>query len=100
VGAVAAIPVADTIKRVAHEQDQIVETVDRRSLWRAQTPQGFPRPMLEAAYARRRGQHDLTDDAQLVERAGFPVHIVPDRPTNMKITSRDDFLLAEALASR
>src|SRR5437016_7913533 len=49
VGAVAAIPVSDTVKDV--EQDRITRTVARARLWRAQTPQGFPRAMIERAYA-------------------------------------------------
>jgi 2-C-methyl-D-erythritol 4-phosphate cytidylyltransferase len=99
-GAVAGVPVADTLKRVAEADDRVTETVDRRGLWRAQTPQGFPRTMLEEAYAARGALPDPTDDAQLVERLGHPVRIVPDRTTNIKVTSPDDFALAEALASR
>ncbi len=100
VGAVAAIPVSDTLKRVTGEEDRVQATVDRRGLWRAQTPQGFPRAMLEAAYAARGANPDSTDDAHLVERLGHPVRVVPDRTTNIKVTSPDDFALAEALAAR
>ncbi len=100
VGAVAAVRVSDTLKRVSGEGGRIQETVDRRPLWRAQTPQGFPRAMLEAAYAARGATPDPTDDAQLVERLGHPIQIVPDRTTNIKVTSPDDFTLAEAFASR
>jgi len=110
-GVVAAVPVGDTLKRVeeAGNADQptrspdgpaVRETVDRRGLWRAQTPQGFPRAWLEEAYARRAGAGDLTDDAQLVERLGRTVVLVRDHSTNIKVTTADDFLLAEALASR
>ncbi|GBD33219.1 2-C-methyl-D-erythritol 4-phosphate cytidylyltransferase [bacterium HR33] len=102
VGAVAAVPVYDTIKR-SSENGRIVETVDRRSLWRAQTPQGFPREMLEAAYRKLKapnGESDPSDDAQAVEQAGFEVVLVPDLTTNIKITTPEDFSLAEALARR
>jgi 2-C-methyl-D-erythritol 4-phosphate cytidylyltransferase len=99
-GAVAAIPVGDTLKRVSGLGGVIAETVDRNGLWRAQTPQGFPRAMLEAAYAGRAGLPDSTDDAQLVERLGHAVRVVPDRATNIKVTTADDFTLAEALARR
>jgi len=118
VGAVAAIRLSDTLKR-AHitppgEEGEgpltphpsrsslpLVETtVDRQGLWRAQTPQGFPRSFLEEAYAARAALPDPTDDAQLVERLGHPIQIVPDRTTNIKVTSPDDFILAEALASQ
>jgi 2-C-methyl-D-erythritol 4-phosphate cytidylyltransferase len=100
VGAVAAIQIGDTLKRVTGPDDRVAETVDRRGLWRAQTPQGFPRTILERAYAARGALPDPTDDAQLVERLGHPIRIVPDRTTNIKVTSPEDFALAEALASQ
>lgn len=101
-GAVAAVPVYDTIKKSSPD-GRIVETVDRTSLWRAQTPQGFPREMLETAYRKMEqgtGESDPSDDAQVAEKAGFSVVLVPDLTTNIKITTAEDFLLAEALASR
>ena len=98
VGAVAAVPLSDTLKEVVEER-RIKRTVERERLWRAQTPQGFPRDMLEAAYATRAsGQAAVpTDDAEVCERAGFPVEVVTDSPHNLKITTTDDFRLAEAL---
>jgi 2-C-methyl-D-erythritol 4-phosphate cytidylyltransferase len=76
--------------------------VDRERLWRAQTPQGFPRPMLDAAYGQlgplRAGERVPSDDAEVCERAGFPVELVPDSPHNIKVTTADDFRIAEALA--
>jgi 2-C-methyl-D-erythritol 4-phosphate cytidylyltransferase len=97
VGAVAAIPVSDTVKDVEHER--ITRTVARDRLWRAQTPQGFPRAMIERAYAGiANGDAAPTDDAELCERAGFPVEVVPDSPYNLKVTTADDFRVAEALA--
>lgn len=98
--AVAAIPVGDTLKRAAAGADRVLETVDRNHLWRAQTPQGFPRSVLEDAYARRGQASEATDDAQLVERLGTPVRLIRDRTTNIKVTTPDDFALAEALAAR
>jgi 2-C-methyl-D-erythritol 4-phosphate cytidylyltransferase len=97
VGAVAAIPVVDTIKRVA--DDRIAETVDRKNLWRAQTPQAFPREMIEKAHAeaRARGLH-ATDDAALCEMLGFEVEVVLGSERAMKITDEDDFARAEALS--
>jgi 2-C-methyl-D-erythritol 4-phosphate cytidylyltransferase len=98
------VPVGDTLKRVDQSRNesvrQVRETVDRRGLWRAQTPQGFPRAVLQEAYARHDQAPQVTDDAQLVERIGKPVVLVPDRATNIKVTTADDFVLAEALASR
>jgi 2-C-methyl-D-erythritol 4-phosphate cytidylyltransferase len=97
VGAVAAVPVTDTVKDVAERR--ITRSLARERLWRAQTPQGFPRAMLERAYAAlANGDVAPTDDAELCERAGLPVEIVPDSPHNLKVTTPDDFRLAEALA--
>jgi 2-C-methyl-D-erythritol 4-phosphate cytidylyltransferase len=95
-GALAAIPVSDTLKRVAG--DGFATTVPRDGLWRALTPQGFPRRLLEEAYARAGDELEATDDAALVEALGAPVVLVEGRTTNIKVTSPDDFLLAEALA--
>ena len=96
-GAVAAIQVTDTVKDV--EQGRITKTVTRDRLWRAQTPQGFPRAMIERAYGGlANGATAPTDDAELCERAGFAVEVVPDSPYNLKVTTADDFRIAEALA--
>lgn len=95
VGAVAALPVSDTLKEV--DEQRVLRTVPRERLWRAQTPQGFPREMLERAYARL-GANAPTDDAALCEAAGFPVEVVLDGPENLKVTTADDFRIAEALA--
>ena len=101
VGVLAATPVTDTVKRVADDM-RVIETVERVRLWRAHTPQGFPRAMLEQAFAtaEQSGQLRTTDDSALVEAAGFPVCVVPDASTNVKITTPEDFVLAEALAAR
>ncbi|MFN4261291.1 MAG: 2-C-methyl-D-erythritol 4-phosphate cytidylyltransferase [Gemmataceae bacterium] len=95
--ALLAVPVADTIKQV-NDQHHVTATVARQSLWLAQTPQVFRRDWLEAAYAQR-GQlkQSITDDAQLVEAAGHTVHVVEGAPTNIKITTKADLLLAEAI---
>lgn len=98
VGAVAALPVSDTVKEVI-DGNRIVQTVARERLWRAQTPQGFPRTMIVDAYARLpESDATPTDDAALCERAGFPVEVVADSPENLKVTTADDFRIAEALA--
>ncbi len=91
--AILAIPVSGTLKRVAADQT-VRETVPREGLWEAQTPQVFSRAILLEAYAKR-GDFQATDDAQLVERIGHPVKIVPGSPINIKITTRDDLRLAE-----
>ena len=98
VGAVAAIPLNDTVKEVA-VGNRIARTVPRDRLWRAQTPQGFPREMIEQAYVGlKTGDPTTTDDAELCEHAGFPVEVVPDTPHNFKVTTADDFRIAEAVA--
>jgi 2-C-methyl-D-erythritol 4-phosphate cytidylyltransferase len=91
--AILAAPVAETLKRVDGKK-LITATVDRASLWTAQTPQVFRRSLLIEAYAKR-GKDAATDDAQLVERLGHPVMVVACSAMNLKITTRDDLRLAE-----
>ena len=100
VGAVAAVALRDTLKRTDPDSDppRIQETIPRRHLWRAQTPQGFPRAMLVEAYrSAGAGGSQATDEASLVEATGAPVVIVPDSPSNIKITTPEDLNLAERL---
>jgi 2-C-methyl-D-erythritol 4-phosphate cytidylyltransferase len=99
--AVAAVPVTDTIKEVSLEGDRrVLRTVPRERLWRAQTPQGFPRVLLVEAHERaRRAGLTATDDAALVERLGAVVVVVPDSPRNVKITTPEDLAWAEAWAN-
>lgn len=92
--AIPAAPVVSTLKRV-HEQT-ITETVPRADLWQAQTPQVFRRDLLLQAYEQRQGLQ-ATDEAQLVEQLGTPVHVVESSAMNLKITTQEDFRMAEAL---
>jgi len=94
VGAIAAIPLSDTLKEV-DAGGRIVRTVPRERYWRAQTPQGFPRAMLEAAFERADDTDPATDEAALVERAGHPVEVIADSPRNLKVTTQADLALAE-----
>lgn len=97
-GAVAALPVVDTLKEV-DEHGRIVRTVDRARLWRAQTPQAFPREMLEQAHiAAQRDHVGATDDAALCERLGYEVVVVRGSERGMKITEEADFARADALS--
>lgn len=99
-GAIAALPVVDTLKRVGPD-GRIVETVSREGLWRAQTPQGFPRQLIVQAHAeaKRAGWHaEATDDAALCERLGIPVHVVRGSEKALKVTEEADFSRAELLA--
>lgn len=96
-GAIAALPVVDTLKEVDAE-GMIVRTVDRDRLWRAQTPQGFPRHVIVDAHRRATREHiSATDDAALCERLGIPVRVVRGAERAMKITEPGDFSRAEAL---
>ncbi len=98
-GAIAALPVVDTLKEVDAD-GRIVRTVDRTHLWRAQTPQAFPRELLERAHiAARRDGVGATDDAALLERLGLPVVVVQGSERGMKITSAADFARADALST-
>ena len=105
VGAVAAVPTSDTLKEIGpgthRPTPRVTRTVDRERIWRAQTPQGFPRQMLRDAYKQLGAAANggaPSDDAEVCERAGFPVELIPDSPYNVKITTADDFRIAEALA--
>jgi 2-C-methyl-D-erythritol 4-phosphate cytidylyltransferase len=91
--AILAAPVQATLKR-ADDKKRITATIDRAALWEAQTPQVFRRELLIQAYAKR-GRESVTDDAQLIERLGKPVTVVPCSSLNIKITTRDDLKLAE-----
>ena len=96
--AIAALPVVDTLKEVGIDGRRIVRTVERAGLWRAQTPQGFPREVLLRAHrAAEDGGYDATDDAALVERIGEPVVVVRGSERAMKVTDAADFDRAEAM---
>ena len=96
-GAIAAVAVADTLKRVS--ENLIEATVLRDGLWQAQTPQAFRRAALIAAHERAaRERWAATDDADLIERCGGRVAIVTGSPMNLKITTPADLELAEAIA--
>lgn len=96
--AVPALPVVDTLKRV-DSSNAVVETVERSGLVRVQTPQAFPRDVLERAHdAAVRDRVSATDDAALCERLGLKVVTVPGDERAMKITTEADFVRAEALS--
>ncbi|HET7233354.1 MAG TPA: 2-C-methyl-D-erythritol 4-phosphate cytidylyltransferase [Longimicrobium sp.] len=97
-GAIAAVPVTDTIKQV--DSDGIITgTPERARLWQAQTPQGFPRAALVRAYQRARDEGvAATDDAALFERDGGTVRVVTGSYRNLKVTRPEDLPVAEALA--
>jgi 2-C-methyl-D-erythritol 4-phosphate cytidylyltransferase/2-C-methyl-D-erythritol 2,4-cyclodiphosphate synthase len=96
--ALAALAVTDTVKRAAGESEpRVAETLDRRTLWLAQTPQGFRRALLLRAFeAAGAAASAATDECSLVERLGAPVTLVPGEPGNFKITGPSDLARARA----
>ena len=97
VPAIAALPVVDTLKETSSD-GAIVHTVDRSALWRAQTPQGFPRSMIVDAHRRARAERiTATDDAALCERLGHVVRVVRGSERALKVTDAGDFARVEAL---
>ena len=97
--AVVAVPVKDTIKRV--ENHEVIETVERSSLWAIQTPQAFRVPLLMEAHrwAEKNGYMG-TDDASLVEKINKPVKIVQGSYDNIKLTTAEDLYFAEAIMEK
>lgn len=97
-GAAPGLPVVDTLKSV-DENGLIDGTVERARVVRIQTPQAFPREMIERAHDEAFRQRVVaTDDAALCERLGFPVVVVPGSERALKITTEADFVRAEALS--
>ncbi len=94
--AVLARRVGDTIKRV--RDGRVIDTPDRSECWAAQTPQVFRLELLREALAKADAEGvQGTDDAQLVERLGAPVHVVEGSASNFKITWPADLAAAEAI---
>ena len=94
-----AMPVVDTLKRTDGENRLSSDAIDRTGMMRIQTPQGFPREMIERAHREASAAGvSATDDTALYERLGIPVVVVPGSERAMKITTESDFALAEALS--
>lgn len=94
--AILAAPVTDTVKRVT--DGVIAETIDRSTLWSAQTPQVFRADwMCRMAALAASDEVGITDEASLAEKLGYPVHVVPGDSTNLKMTHVHDLIIAEAL---
>jgi 2-C-methyl-D-erythritol 4-phosphate cytidylyltransferase / 2-C-methyl-D-erythritol 2,4-cyclodiphosphate synthase len=96
--AIPALPVTDTVKRV-NQTGTIEATLDRNALRLVQTPQAFAFPPLLEAHRRAatQGRDDFTDDAALAEWAGMIVSVFEGEPGNIKLTTPDDFVRAEAM---
>jgi 2-C-methyl-D-erythritol 4-phosphate cytidylyltransferase len=95
--AMLACPVVATLKKV--ENGQIIQTVDRTGLYEAQTPQVFKKDLLKKAYANlaKLDKSKISDDSQLVEALGHKVSIVETDSSNIKITTKADIVIAEAI---
>lgn len=94
--AIAAVPVKDTIKKAA--SGIITETVDREQLWMIQTPQAFRYELLlRAAQSANKEGFLGTDEAMLIERIGYPVHIVESTYENVKMTTPEDLIYGKAI---
>jgi len=91
------VPIQDTLKKISI-LNNIEKTIERNNIWLAQTPQAFQYEIIRKAHenARLRG-HTGTDDAFLVEQIGNPVKIVKGNKNNIKITTREDLKLAQAM---
>ena len=102
VGGIIALPVADTLKRIAPDSGgRIARTEPRDGLWQAQTPQMFRIGMLREAILRaKQDGHDLTDEASAIEWLGHAPRLVQGSLRNFKVTWPEDFDLAEAILSR
>lgn len=93
------VPVKDTVKTVA--DGFITGTPDRSTLWNTQTPQVFRKALyFEALAAAEAAGKDYTDDCQLVEQLGVRVAMTPGSYDNIKLTTPEDFAVAEALLRR
>jgi len=95
--AILAAPMKATVKEI-NDDFSIKRTVPRSKLWMAQTPQGFEKNLIMKVFHQfRNTEREFTDDAQMVEEAGYPVYIVPGSDDNIKITTPDDISIAAAL---
>jgi 2-C-methyl-D-erythritol 4-phosphate cytidylyltransferase len=92
-----ACPVTATLKKV--ENGKIIETVDRKGLYEAQMPQVFKKNLLKEAYANigKPDKSKIGDDSQLVEALGLKVSIVETDSSNIKITTKADIAIADAI---
>ncbi|MET0615898.1 MAG: 2-C-methyl-D-erythritol 4-phosphate cytidylyltransferase [Thermoleophilaceae bacterium] len=96
-GAIAAVPMTDTVKEVATD-GRVLRTLDRSTLWAVQTPQVFRADILRRALERDAAAlAAATDDAWLVDDAGGVVTVVESFPENLKVTRESDLRIAEAL---
>ena len=94
--AIVAVPSVDTLKKI--KNSYVVKTVSRETIWKAQTPQIFKRSILERSLSVAiKSNMNETDESSTVEKAGYKVSIVEGSPLNIKITSQEDWMIANAI---
>lgn len=92
-----AMPVKDTIK-IINSKDEVVDTPNRKKLWAVQTPQTFLYEVLKSSYDRAQKEHIFaTDDSMIVEKSGYVVKKIEGSYKNIKITTPEDLIMAEAI---
>ncbi len=100
IAVISATPVTDTIKKVSKD-GLILDTPERSQLWAAQTPQAFSVSELKKGHKEALANDwNVTDDASLFERLGWPVKVVESSPSNIKVTTPSDLIIAEAFLSK
>jgi len=94
--AIVAVPSVDTLKKI--KKSYVVKTILRETIWKAQTPQIFKRSILERSLSVAiKSNINETDESSIVEKAGYKVSIVEGSPLNIKITSKEDWMIANAI---
>lgn len=93
--AMLAVKATDSVKRV--RDGYILGSLERDSLYLAQTPQVFQYDLIMEAHAKAPAEANFTDDSSVVELLGFKVRVVEPTGSNLKITRREDLVMAEAL---
>ena len=95
-GAILAAPSSDTIKKIMG--DQILETLPRETIWRAQTPQVFSKAALEEAIQIAIDENlKGTDESSILEKIGYQIGFIEGSPLNIKITTKEDWIFAKAI---
>jgi len=95
-GAILAAPSSDTIKKIMG--DQILETLPRETIWRAQTPQVFSKAALEEAIQIAIDENlEGTDESSILEKIGYQIGFIEGSPFNIKITTKEDWIFAKAI---
>jgi 2-C-methyl-D-erythritol 4-phosphate cytidylyltransferase len=95
--AILALPAQDTVKKV-DRHGLIHQTLNRQEIWLAQTPQAFHASIIWRAFGEAYGREFYgTDEASLLEAQGVPVRVVPGSPFNIKVTTPEDLIMAEAI---